>query len=342
MNLNQTPSSESQREVRFDPADLFAKGSDSRSQLTSETVFRVSAPFDELVGRASWQSSVVEPLRRSIGDLAWRQSMVLSGERADGLPQVAAWGHLEGVMHAPWCGLSATGRRVSIRVGCVADLAESGTARCTVMIDIADLAAQVGQPLTRDALGDAGPWPEPQATHATGVSAETLEVVRAMQTALHDHATTRDEMLTAEHLRYWGDDFVWAGPGGIGTTRGGRGFVDDHQLSFRTAFPDRVGGGTLPPNPIGGGAGHFVKFADGCWAVTGGWPSVSATHHGDGWLGLRASGRRIFLRVFDFYEVRDGLISMNWVFIDIVDFLRQVDQLPTAIREFHQQLKGGN
>jgi hypothetical protein len=74
--------------------------------------------------------------------------------------------------------------------------------------------------------------------------------------------------------------------------------------------------------------------------VTGGWPSVTATHGGDGWLGLPATGKRITLRVFDFYEVVAGRIAMNWVFIDLVDFLRQIGQLPALAAANQSSTKG--
>ena len=36
---------------------------------------------------------------------------------------------------------------------------------------------------------------------------------------------------------HWHPRMMWYGPAGIGTARGLAGFVDDHQLPFRIAFP---------------------------------------------------------------------------------------------------------
>ena len=59
--------------------------------------------------------------------------------------------------------------------------------------------------------------------------------------------------------------------------------------------------------------------------MTGGWPSVSATHLGANWLGMPATGKEIHMRVMDFYRLDDdGLLSENWVPIDIIDILRQM------------------
>ena len=325
---------------RFDPRALFSLDLQASNGLTELTEFRVSAPFDNLVGVTEWSAVVATPLNLALSDSMWTSAMVLTGRNMAGDLQTAGWGHLEGVLNQAWCGMESNGVRVALRLGFVCDHESNAVSRCTVMIDIVDLAQQLKVPLTPQSLGESGRWPNPQSQGDNGGDAETLSVVKAMQSSLHDSATTREEMLAADHLQFWAEDFVWAGPGGIGITHGKEGFVDHHQLPFRTAFPDRVGGGVSSTTSAGPKFGHFVKFSEGGWAVTGGWPSVAATHKGDGWLGATASKRPITLRVFDFYEVVAGRISMNWVFIDIVDFLRQIDRLPESIKSYSGQQRG--
>ena len=48
-------------------------------------------------------------------------------------------------------------------------------------------------------------------------------------------------------------------------------------------------------------------------------------HTGGGWLGLGASGRPVTMRVMDFYCADGGLIRENWVPIDIIQVLLQLD-----------------
>jgi len=105
---------------------------------------------------------------------------------------------------------------------------------------------------------------------------------------------------------------MWYGPCGIGSTRGVEGFVDDHRMPFRLAFHNNRG------------AQHYVRIADGAYTLTGGWPSVTADHLGDGFLGLGATGRAVGMRVMDFYLHHEGLIRENWVPIDMIDLLRQM------------------
>jgi len=83
------------------------------------------------------------------------------------------------------------------------------------------------------------------------------------------------------------------------------------------------------------GAGHYIRIGDGPYSVTGGWPSVYGMHMGNGFCGMPASGKPVFMRVMDFYLHHEGLIRENWVPIDMlhlfgqmgVDVLRRMNEL---------------
>lgn len=299
---------------------------------------RVTSPFHSLVGRDAIRDVLWAPLRRAFTSLQRRSLLFLAQDGPQGdtgldAPKVATIGHLVGRFTAPWCGLEPTGEVVFLRFAEIHEFDDGRVARTTMYLDMVDLARQVGRSILAPARGREVLWPAPDAqrcgaglmTSAGGeaTTKATLARVRAMQHDLHDDATTRADMVAAAHLRHWDANFWWYGPGGIGTTRGADGFVDDHQLPFRTALPDRVGGGVTK--------GHFAKFADGRLACTAGWPSVRGTHLGDGWLGLVASGRSVDLRVTDFYALTgDDLIFENWVLIDLVHLCEQLD-IPTGL-----------
>lgn len=324
------------RSVRNYEAWLFDPESVDSPLFDEETEFRISTPFGRCSGISAWADCARLPIRQALDQPSWTTMMRLD-QTENGGGQIAFWGTLTGRFVDPLCGIRPSGREVSLRVGGVLDVTEARVPRCTIMIDLVDLALQAHQSLLADPLGAIGLWPPPRVTNDSVNATSTLEIVRTMQSALHDTAKTREEMLNAPHLQYWRDGFVWSGPGGIGITYGATEFVERHQLPFRTSFPDRIGGGVLPNSHQPESVGHFVKFADGAWAVTGGWPSMTATHTGNGWLGLDASGIRVTLRVFDFYEVEEGLISMNWVFIDILNFLEQIGKFPPHIHGYQSQ-----
>jgi hypothetical protein len=125
-------------------------------------------------------------------------------------------------------------------------------------------------------------------------------------------------------IEFWHPKMMWYGPSGIGTARELAGFVDVHQLPFRTAFP-RDPKQPQPPGMGQHGGSHYVRIGDGRFSATGGWPSRHMMHQGGGWLGLPPTGRAITMRVMDFYAADQGLIRENWVPIDLINVLLQMD-----------------
>ena len=58
--------------------------------------------------------------------------------------------------------------------------------------------------------------------------------------------------------------------------------------------------------------------------ASGGWPSHGSYFTKD-WLGVKASGQLFAVRVADWWR-RDGdLLVENWVFVDLIDMLLQLD-----------------
>jgi hypothetical protein len=93
---------------------------------------------------------------------------------------------------------------------------------------------------------------------------------------------------------------------------------------FLKAFPDRTGVPRLDGGPEDA-PGHYVQLGDGRFVVTGGNPSLIATHTGGQWLGLPPTGRKIEMRVADWYRIdADEKIIDNWVMIDVPHILDQM------------------
>ena len=65
-------------------------------------------------------------------------------------------------------------------------------------------------------------------------------------------------------------------------------------------------------------------FGDQNLVAFTGWPSGTATHSGDGFLGLAPTGRRITRRSLDFWRVENGLVRECWVMVDMPDLYRQL------------------
>ncbi len=308
----------------FEALHAIADGSDAGVVYADDAKFWCSHPFNEMAGieqvRAFWRA-----VRQAFPDLERRDSIFVAGESfADprtpqfpaGRSLVAAMGHYQATFERDFCGIPATRGVVHVRFGEVHHVIAGKIAHTWALLDLLDLMRQAGVWPIAPSLGAEGMWPGPVTSDGvkpTHCDAErggaALNIVLAMHSALG--AFDGKSVASMPHEPYWTKDFMWYGPSGIGATRGINGFRAHHQVPFLLGFPDRRG------------AGHCVRIGDGNFAVTGGWPSVSGTHLGE-WLGIPSTGRRVNMRVMDFYRIAGDKIAENWVPIDIIDILKQM------------------
>lgn len=296
--------------------------------------WRGAHPWNELQGIERVAEVVWGPLLHAFPDLERRDDIVMGGEY-EGRTYVGCVGHLCGRFRRDWNGLPATDQLIYLRYGEYHQMVQGRIVQSTVLVDVLDFIRQAGFWPIGPSRGREGRWAGPQsadgllfAPQDAQQSAASLALTLAMQASLgaYDDTTSagRDGLLEMPQKNFWHPRMMWYGPSGIGTTRGLDGFVDHHQLPFRTAFPN------APHAPKStdrrkDAKNHFVRIGDGPYSGTGGWPSRYLTHTGAGWLGLPATGRAITMRVMDFYRADGGLIRENWVPIDIIQVLLQMD-----------------
>jgi predicted ester cyclase len=299
--------------------------------------WRGAHPLNEMSGLEAIETRVWAPLLRSFPDLERRDLIVVAGRYED-RDYVATLGHYCGTFREDWLTIPATGRPIYIRYGEVHEIREGLIVQSSCLWDILDVIRQAGFRPLAPSLGTEGMWPGP--ITADGLvfretdpqqSAASLRQTLAMHQTLgayNDQSSQgREGLLGMPQKEHWHPRMMWYGPSGIGTTRGLQGFVDYHQLPFRTAFPNRKGGGQwdeIAEVKARHRGGHYIRIGDGPYSVTGGWPSVFAMHTGDGFLGVGPTGRAVTMRVMDFYLHHEGLIRENWVPLDILDLLRQM------------------
>ena len=110
------------------------------------------------------------------------------------------------------------------------------------------------------------------------------------------------------HDEYWHEDMIWHGTPGFGSIHGLDGFKNEVLKPFYKAFPDYH-------------AKNDIEFADETWVAATGF--VTGTQKGP-YLGVPPTGREMRMRFSDFWLVKDGKLSQNWVMIDHVDVFRQL------------------
>ena len=281
---------------------------------------------------AVWQA-----LLTAFPDLERRDLIVTGGSYA-GRDYVATVGHYCGTMRRDWLGIPATGAPIFIRYGEVHQVVDGRIVQSTCLWDVLDVIRQAGFWPLAPSLGVEGRWPGPITGdglifHQTDAAQSAVSIAQTL--AMHETLGAHDDLkgegreglLAMPQRDHWHPKMMWYGPSGIGTTRGLQGFVDYHQLPFRTAFPKPKGGGQWPEltdMQARQGGGHYIRIGDGPYSVTGGWPSVYAMHLGGNFLGMPVTGKAVTMRVMDFYLHHEGRIRENWVPLDVLDLLLQM------------------
>lgn len=315
--------------------DLLAEDGARFAQTASEiiapdSIWDIAHPIGRTAGRTAILKDFFTPLRSSFSHVRRRDEIFIGGKntRPGGGEWVAALCHYVGTFRAPFFGIPPNDRLVFLRSGEFYRIDAGRIVEAKILFDLPDLARQAGRPVLPDDLGMQMLFPGP-ATHdgvlpGTGKGAESLDLVEGMLSDLHVYDPgTHGSTGQTGHDGRWSDDMLWYGPGGIGSTYGWDGFVSDHRAAFLRAFPDRKGGN------------HYCRLGDGDYAAVSGWPSMTMTHE-DAYLGVGATGRKLTLRVMDFYRCDftsgRGKIAENWVCLDFCDLFAQmgVDLLARA------------
>lgn len=301
--------------VRLAAAAPDALASEAAALLHGDYAAHVAHPVNDLSGPEEAVARWWRPLATSFRHLQRTHGMVAAGQ-FNGSTMVGVLGHYRGTFAADFLGIPATHKPAWLRFGELHRVEDGRIAESWMLPDLLDLMRQAGVWPLAPSLGAEAAWPAPGGPVASfdAVDREggqaSLDLVLAMHAGLGSFdGKTLGSM---DHARHWAPGFAWYGPAGIGTAFGLDGFETVHQIPFLIAFPDRKGGQ------------HVARMGDGPCVVTGGWPSVTATHTGDGFLGLPASGRKVGMRVMDFYRCDNGLIAENWVPIDVIHLLLQM------------------
>lgn len=301
--------------LRLDERDLAAA---LRDRLTPDCQWDMSHPINELRGPEQIAEGFFLPLKRAFAHAHRRDEIFIGGpnRRAEGRNWVASVTHYVGNFTAPFLGIRPSDHLAFLRAGEFYRIEGDCIAQARIILDLPNLMRQAGRLPFPGSYGLETLFPGP-ATHdgvlpATGDGEATLDIVERMLCALHvfDPETMSSPEQTGKGGT-WHDDMMWYGPAGIGSNFRWEGFVKDHRESFLRAFPDRKGGN------------HYCRIGDGNYAAVSGWPSMTMTFQGD-YLGIKADGRPLTLRVMDFYRCQDQRIIENWVLLDYMQLCAQM------------------
>lgn len=276
-------------------------------------------PFREQQGAKAVANVFWKPLMRSLTYLQRRQDIFIAGtNEISGELWVMSMGKFMGLFDGDWLGIPRTRKMVNLRYAefnCV----ENGKITQTgLFVDIMGLMVQAGVYPLPPSTGVYFNYPGPRhhngllfddAPEAEGVA--TLALVNRMIDDLTGLNISGAMGCPPEVLeKTWSRNMIWYGPAGIGASYTIPRYQEQHQLPFRNNLDDKKFNG------------HVCRFAEGNFACFFGWPNLSNRPMG-GFLGMTGGGESADMQVVDVYY-RDGdKLSENWVFIDLIYWLKQ-------------------
>lgn len=294
------------------------------TQSAAATIFAVDAaylcahPVNQLHGLDSIDAALWQPMKHAFPDLERYDDIVMSGHWQDH-DWVSATGYYFGTFAHDLFGIPAHLGWAYLRFGEFYRIEDGRITDAYVILDFIDLMRQAGvNPLPR-ARGVEGLCPGPSTKD--GVMLSTMPPEQGAESLRQVEAMIFEGMFGFDGIdhdtmnmdRFWTKTMMWYGPGGIGSTRGLDGFMKYHEIPWNEAFPDFRGGN------------HVARFGDGNYVASTGWPSINGTHTGKELFGVPATGRKITIRVMDWWRREGALLTENWIFIDIPELLMQLD-----------------
>lgn len=280
---------------------------------------RCSYPFNELSGAAHFASEFWAPFKSAFSPVQRRENIFFAGRnRLDDYESlwVCSMGHLLGQFHKPWLGLEPTHKMAFLRYCEFFRIEDGKIAESSLHIDIPGLMIQAGSKVIPESTGVYTITPGPQTQDGLlfepcppeqgEASLDTL--YRMLDTLITSGISTTKADLEKD----WAEDMLWWGPAGIGASYTHLGYMKGHTRPFEEGLE------FVRHN------GHAIRIGEGSYCGFFGYPSLTMRPTG-GFLGLtNKSNAEADMRIVDLYRCEDGKLAENWIFIDLLWFLKQL------------------
>jgi predicted ester cyclase len=305
------------REAQYD-FDLEKLKTLGDTLFSQDAAIKFCVPFDDMTGHREMLDKVYAPLLESVPDLERRDTIIMVGEDDKQLRWLGCCGYYTGRLEKPWLDIPATGDQIHMRFHEFYRFEGDTIVEVQAIWDLPEVMMQAKCWPFSLSLGTE--WHVPGPTTQDGIhlfeedkslTAQSHQLVLDMLNSLGKFAEGGVAAMNLD--KYWHPKSNWYGPSGIGTGRGIQGFRNTHQEAFLNGMPNRVGD---PAN------GHL--FSENNYVGFTGWPGMSMTISGDGWLGIVPNDKSITMRSLDFWRNENGMIRENWVLIDLLHVYRQL------------------
>ena len=322
METNAVDHSNANKRRFLEFASAFSLGSRRPFEAAVKSIFLADArieichPYNAVDGLDAYLGGFIDDLCGSFDSLRRNDYIVMAGE-FEGAGWVSATGYYQGRFSRDWLGIRANGQLANVRFGefhrFSGDLIETSY----IFLDFPEFMMSVGQWPLKPSAGYSGFLPGPVTLDGITLNMPDLEesaITMNLVTEMLHNLNTPDQSWRP----YWHGDMLWYGPAAFGSYIG----IDEFarfQVPFEAAFENWSGGisATSPTR-------HFTRFAEGNYACSGGWPSLSGRHVRP-FLGFEATDREVVMRVCDWWRREGNLLLENWVIVDVPDLLLQFD-----------------
>ena len=225
-------------------------------------------------------------------------------------------GHLMGLFNNPWIGIKETIKIAMLRYCEFSKIVNGKITEVAMFFDIPHLMLQAGIKLFPSETGISLVQPGPL-THDGLMFNEqdpnegnkTLEIIENMINDVKVWTSTSRASLIDELKKSWNDNMIWWGPTGIGSTYTIERYADQHAVPFRETFKDRKFNG------------HLCRVSEGNYGGFFGWPNLTLTPK-KMFMGIKTAPKSSEMRVIDMYRREGKKLTENWVFIDLLHFLK--------------------
>ncbi len=276
-------------------------------------------PFNEINGLDNLYLQFWKPFKKSFFYSQRRMDIFLAGYNTisgnEGV-WVVSMGHLMSLFDNPWIGIKDT-KKIAILRYCEFSKIQNGKiTEVAMFFDIPHLMLQAGikpfpsetgislvqpGPLTHDGLM----FNEQDPNEGN----KTLEIIENMINDVKVWTSTNRASLIDELKKSWNDNMIWWGPTGIGSTYTIERYADQHAVPFRETFIDRKFNG------------HLCRVSEGNYGGFFGWPNLTLTPKKK-FMGIKTAPKSSEMRVIDMYRREGKKLTENWVFIDLLHFLK--------------------
>lgn len=290
-----------------------------KKYTSDEYLWKGVYPFRQLEGGHQVSEEFWKPLKKSLKHMQRRQDVFMAGINELGQEKwVMSMGHFMGLFDFEWLGIKPTGKMINLRYAEFNCVKEGKIIETGLFVDIIGFMQQAGVNPLPPQTGNYFVYPGPR--NHDGLLFEdsddtegkkTLELVNEMTEDLNSLNEAESMECPPELLeKTWNNDMIWYGPAGIGGSYTIPRYQKQHQLPFRNNLKNKKFNG------------HECRIAEGKFACFFGWPNLTNTPIG-GLMGLPGGEVSADMQVVDIYCREGDKLSENWVFIDILYWLKQ-------------------